>query len=92
MAALKRVVPLLRLFGLAAVFTLAPLPATLGADRAPYAWRRWMFPWSPDRPGSYLAMSRATDTRGRTQPIVAAWNPSGYLWNVIDKVRINVGT
>lgn len=67
-------------------------PATLGADRAPYAWRRWMLPWSPDRPGSYLAMSRATDTRGRTQPIVAAWNPSGYLWNVIDKVRINVGT
>jgi len=64
--------------------------ATLGTDRAPYAWRRWVFPWTPDRSGSYLAMSRATDTRGRTQPTVAAWNPSGYLWNVIDKVRINV--
>ena len=66
--------------------------AALGTDRAPYAWRRWVFPWTPDRSGSYLAMSRATDSRGRTQPTVAAWNPSGYLWNVIDKVRINVET
>ena len=32
MSPLKRVVPFLRLFGLAAVFTLAPLPATLGAE------------------------------------------------------------
>lgn len=64
--------------------------ATLGADRAPYAWRRWSFPWRADRPGSYVAMCRATDTRGRTQPILAQWNPAGYLWNVIDKVRIDV--
>lgn len=66
------------------------MPATLGSDRARYAWRRWSFPWRPDRPGSYVAMCRATDTRGHTQPIVAQWNPSGYLWNVIDKVRIDV--
>jgi hypothetical protein len=35
-------------------------------------------------------MSRATDDKGNVQPIVQKWNPSGYLWNVIDKVRIDV--
>jgi hypothetical protein len=24
------------------------------------------------------------------QPIVAQWNPSGYLWNAIDQVRVEV--
>jgi hypothetical protein len=37
-------------------------------------------------------MSRATDDRGRVQPIVAQWNPSGYLWNAIDQVRVDVAT
>lgn len=64
--------------------------ATLGADRVQYAWRRWSFAWRVDRPGSYVVMCRATDTRGRTQPLIAQWNPSGYLWNVIDKVRVDV--
>jgi hypothetical protein len=35
-------------------------------------------------------MSRATDTAGRVQPIVSQWNPSGYLWNAIDRVGIIV--
>lgn len=64
--------------------------ARLDPDRAKYAWRRFRFDWTPPSRGSYLAMSRATDTRGRTQPVTPAWNPSGYLWNVIDKVRIDV--
>jgi hypothetical protein len=37
-------------------------------------------------------MSRATDTQGRTQPQVAEWNPSGYLYNAVDQVKINVQT
>lgn len=37
-----------------------------------------------------LTASRATDSRGRTQPIAPRWNPSGYLWNVIDQVRVRV--
>jgi hypothetical protein len=36
-------------------------------------------------------MSRATDARGRTQPIVPDWNPAGYLWNAVDQVRVVVG-
>ena len=64
--------------------------ARLGSDRAPYAWRQFEHTWQPSGPGSYVVMSRATDTRGRTQPLVPEWNPSGYLWNAPDLVRINV--
>jgi sulfite oxidase len=64
--------------------------ARLGADRARWAWRQFEHAWRPGAPGSYLVMSRARDTRGRMQPIVADWNPSGYLWNSIDRVRVDV--
>jgi DMSO/TMAO reductase YedYZ molybdopterin-dependent catalytic subunit len=65
-------------------------PARLGTDRARYAWRLWEFEWAAREPGAYVLLSRATDSRGRTQPIVPNWNPSGYLWNVIDRVRVRV--
>jgi len=35
-------------------------------------------------------MSRATDSQGRVQPERAPWNPSGYLNNSIDEVKIRV--
>ena len=65
-------------------------PATLGRDKAKYAWRLWEHTWTASGPGSYLIMSRAKDSAGRIQPMVAAWNPSGYLWNVADKVRVTI--
>jgi len=65
-------------------------PAQFGKDHERYAWRRFEYEWRVTEPGSYLIMSRATDDRGRVQPMAAQWNPSGYLWNVIDRVRINV--
>jgi len=65
-------------------------PATFGRDKAPYAWRLWEHVWKPPAPGSYVVMARATDNAGRMQPAEPAWNPSGYLWNVIDRVRIHV--
>lgn len=64
--------------------------ARLGKDQARYAWRLWEYEWEIAEPGSYLLMSRATDVGGRTQPIEQIWNPSGYLWNVIPRVRVNV--
>ena len=64
--------------------------AALDADKAKYAWRRFRHVWKPAEPGSFVVMSRATDSQSRTQPIAAKWNPAGYLYNVIDKVRINV--
>lgn len=64
--------------------------ARLGAEQERYAWRRWEFQWVAREPGSYLVLARAMDSTGRTQPIEQVWNPSGYLWNVIDRVRVNV--
>jgi DMSO/TMAO reductase YedYZ molybdopterin-dependent catalytic subunit len=66
--------------------------ATLGRDKARYAWRLWEHVWTPPQPGSYVVMSRATDAAGRGQPMEPPWNPEGYLWNAIDKVRIHVET
>jgi len=66
------------------------MPATLGKEKAPYAWRQFQHPWRPTEPGSVVVLSRATDDKGRVQPIVERWNPSGYLWNVVDQVRVDV--
>jgi DMSO/TMAO reductase YedYZ molybdopterin-dependent catalytic subunit len=65
-------------------------PARLGSEQNRYAWRLWEYDWTAHVPGSYLILARATDSAGRTQPIEQIWNPSGYLWNVIDRVRVNV--
>jgi sulfite oxidase len=67
-------------------------PATLGRDKARYAWRLWEINWTPPGPGSYVLMARATDAAGATQPLVEEWNPSGYLWNVVQQVRVSVGS
>ena len=64
--------------------------AALDTERARYAWRLWDYVWHAPRAGNYTIMSRATDSAGRTQPQSAAWNPSGYLYNAIDQVRIHV--
>ena len=65
-------------------------PAELTPQNFNFAWRLWSFTWTPPQPGYYTIMSRATDSAGRVQPIVATWNPSGYLWNAIDRVGITV--
>jgi DMSO/TMAO reductase YedYZ molybdopterin-dependent catalytic subunit len=65
-------------------------PANLAAERARYCWRLWEYVWHAPGTGAYTIMSRATDDQGRIQPQTAAWNPSGYLYNAIDQVTINV--
>ena len=55
-----------------------------------YAWRLWKLNWTPPHPGYYTILSRATDSAGNVQPLVAEWNPSGYLYNAIDRVGITV--
>jgi hypothetical protein len=65
-------------------------PAQLGRDRSRHAWRQFEYRWRPADGGSYLVLSRATDSRGLTQPVTPEWNPAGYVWNAIDSVRVNV--
>ena len=64
--------------------------ATLLSPKLPFAWRLWQYSWRPGAPGYYTILSRATDSAGRVQPMVPAWNPSGYLWNGIDRVGVTV--
>ena len=64
--------------------------AELSSPKLHFAWRLWHLDWKPADPGYYTIMSRATDSARRVQPIVAAWNPSGYLWNAIDRVGVTV--
>lgn len=64
--------------------------ATLGHEQAHYAWRLWAYEWKPGKSGDYTILSRATDSQGRTQPSAAVWNPSGYLNNAIDQVKVHV--
>jgi sulfite oxidase len=65
-------------------------PAKLGHEQAHYAWRLWSYDWKA-KTGDYTIQSRATDNQGRTQPSTPAWNPSGYLYNAVDQVKIHVG-
>jgi sulfite oxidase len=64
--------------------------AQLGKDQAKYAWRLWSYNWKPARSGDYVILSRATDSQGRAQPDAAVWNPSGYLYNACDQVKVYV--
>jgi sulfite oxidase len=64
-------------------------PATLDQQHARYAWRLWSFEWNA-KPGEHTIRSRASDSQRRVQPETAVWNPSGYLFNAIDEVKIHV--
>ena len=64
--------------------------ADLSPQKLHFAWRLWHVDWKPAGPGYYTILSRATDTAGRVQPFVPAWNPSGYLWNGIDRIGVTV--
>lgn len=64
--------------------------AQLGKDQAKYAWRLWSYSWKPAKSGDYVILSRATDSQGRVQPDAAVWNPSGYLYNAYDQVKVYV--
>ncbi len=62
----------------------------MGSEQSRFAWRFWSYQWKPLKSGDYVIMSRATDNQGRTQSATAAWNPSGYLYNAIDQVKVHV--
>jgi sulfite oxidase len=64
--------------------------ARLTGEKAPFAWRRFESRVTATKPQSYLILSRATDAKGNMQPAVSQWNPSGYLWNQYDSVRVEI--
>jgi DMSO/TMAO reductase YedYZ molybdopterin-dependent catalytic subunit len=64
--------------------------AELGKDHARYAWRLFQYKWKAPKAGDFTILARAADSQGRTQPATPVWNPSGYLNNAIDQVKIHV--
>jgi sulfite dehydrogenase len=65
--------------------------AALGADLGKYSFREWTCPFTPDRPGNYELKCCATNRIGQSQPMSALWNPTGYMRNVIETVRVVAG-
>jgi DMSO/TMAO reductase YedYZ molybdopterin-dependent catalytic subunit len=65
--------------------------ASLKRDqRTQFGWRQWAYSWTPTREAYYVVLSRARDAAGNTQPLDQEWNPSGYGWNVVPRVGVNV--
>lgn len=64
--------------------------AELEVAGSPYGFQVFRHAWTPPGPGRFTVAARATDTRGRGQPEVAAWNPSGYLHNAIEHLVVEV--
>jgi DMSO/TMAO reductase YedYZ molybdopterin-dependent catalytic subunit len=56
-----------------------------------FGWRQFEYEWSPRTAGYYTVMARANDANGNTQPLAQEWQPSGYGWNVVASVGVNVG-
>ena len=65
-------------------------PAALSREDLQFSWRIWTATWTPPKPGYFTLCCRAADSSGRVQPIEPAWNPSGYLWNAVDRIGVLV--
>jgi hypothetical protein len=66
-------------------------PAALRQDqRTQFGWRQWEFNWTPPQEAYYTILARARDAAGNTQPLDQEWNPSGYSWNVVPRVGVDV--
>ena len=65
--------------------------AALEPPASPYSWSLWTLTLELPE-GEVEVWVKATDEAGNTQPLDGrtAWNPDGYEWNAVDKVRLNV--
>jgi DMSO/TMAO reductase YedYZ molybdopterin-dependent catalytic subunit len=66
-------------------------PARLTSPVTRFGWRLWEFAWTPSSEGQHVLLARASDSKGSVQPIVAEWNPGGYLWNAVARADVSVG-
>jgi len=65
--------------------------AALGADLGKYSFREWTCEFTPKTAGDYVLQVSATNRIGQSQPLSPLWNPSGYMRNVVESVRVTAG-
>jgi DMSO/TMAO reductase YedYZ molybdopterin-dependent catalytic subunit len=65
--------------------------ARLLGESKPYAWRLWEFDWrTPSEPGEASLITRATDSRGRTQPVERDPDRGTYMINHLLPIPVEV--
>jgi DMSO/TMAO reductase YedYZ molybdopterin-dependent catalytic subunit len=66
--------------------------ATLGPDEGRYGFRRWTAAVPAPAAGALTVLTRCTNTRGEAQPMQPNWNGGGFMRNVIERVRLTIGS
>jgi DMSO/TMAO reductase YedYZ molybdopterin-dependent catalytic subunit len=69
---------------------LAWSEAKLLGNPVRYTWRLWEFIWQRPQSGRYILMARATDRRGRTQPMTRDPDRRNYLVSHVLPVDVHV--
>ena len=62
--------------------------ARLGNDYGDFSFRSWEVQLTPERGRTYEFQSLAVNRIGESQRFSARWNPSGYLRNAVETIRI----
>ncbi len=62
--------------------------AELGKDLGKYSFREWTIDLTPKSAGILALRAKATNSIGQSQPMAALWNPTGYMRNVVETVRV----
>jgi DMSO/TMAO reductase YedYZ molybdopterin-dependent catalytic subunit len=66
------------------------IEADLSPPPNPYSWQTWQARVALPGRGYYEVWARAADDKGRMQPFIIAWNPKGYLNNVMHRIAVTV--
>ena len=64
--------------------------ATLLGDSKPNAWRLWEFNWKTPKSGKQTLIARATDSKGRTQPMQRDPDRGTYMVNHLLSITVEV--
>ncbi|MEP6585102.1 MAG: sulfite oxidase [Candidatus Udaeobacter sp.] len=60
-------------------------------ESKPNAWRFWEFEWqTPPQPGKQTLIARATDSLGRTQPVMRDYDRGTYMINHLLPIEVEV--
>jgi DMSO/TMAO reductase YedYZ molybdopterin-dependent catalytic subunit len=63
--------------------------ADVAAQRHAHGWQSWKFVWQASV-GEHELACRATDAAGRTQPLEAPWDISGFGNNGVQRIHVTV--